>query len=138
MSGFKEQRWAVPGFVSLIERSSSTGDQLEAPMVFFGAGAVLPMVLRWPLWDFPKGQVLSLVGDVQGAVEPFLHGDFPRSCRLFDLVEHAVMDDGKVVLDRALVFDTEHPIQLSAVRRGPVEIGLRSSLFPNLLLYLGR
>jgi hypothetical protein len=50
---------------------------------------------------------------VQGPVEPFLDNDFLRPCRLFDLIESIVMGDGKVVLDRALLFDAENAIELS-------------------------
>lgn len=37
------------------------------------------------------------------------------------------MSDGEVVLDRALFFDAENTVELSAVRCGPVQIGFRSS-----------
>ena len=41
--------------------------------------------------DFPEAQVLSVVGYVQGAVEPLLYRDDLRPCRLFDLIERVVM-----------------------------------------------
>ena len=71
-------------------------------------------VLGWLLCDFPEAQVLSAVGYVQGAVEPFFHRDFLRPCCLCDLIKSVVMGNGKVVLDCALLFDAENAIELSA------------------------
>ena len=52
---------------------------------------------------------------MQGAVEPFFHYNLLGSGCLFDLVKRAIMDDGKVVPDRAFFLDAKYPIEFSAV-----------------------
>ena len=79
------------------------------------------------LLDFPIAQILSLVGYVQAAVKPRFHCYLLGSSRLLNLIKGAVMSDGEVVLDRALFFDAENAVELSAVRCGPMQLGLRSS-----------
>ena len=88
------------------------------------------------LRDFSVAQVLSVVGYVQGTVKPLFHRDLLSSCRLLNLIKGAVMSDSEIVLDRALFFDAENTVELSAVRCRPVQIGIGCRFFFELSIVL--